>query len=510
MNLAKHRWPWVLVVASALGCPNKDADGDDAPPTTPPTEDTSATVPADTGDTGAPAPTGTVTATAAASANIEAVFRVEATSTVAGEAWVEFGLDGALDRRTPSYAPNTSFSIPMIGLKEGRAYTWRVVVDTEAGPIASETQALLVPSAPAAIAGTALAMSTPDANIPYVLFSIVGAAGSYAAIVDIDGDLVWWHAAQRRNILFTPELARDGQSFLWGEYDSGKTLDIGRMYRVRVDGSEITSTRMLLSHHAAIEKPNGDIGWLGLDFRDVDVGGTVLRMATDRIYETPEGAADATPPTELFNTFDDHGGPPVLTCEHMTGDFDRFDEVDILEWTHGNSLAYVDEENAYYLNAKQTDWLLKIDGDTGELLWQLNGVGGDFTLPSGEPVWTSADEPTLFSHAHMSQVWKGGMVTFDNGDHRVPRISSAAELAWDETTMTAERVWEFFHPGGGSTYPLGDVRKLDDGSYLIGWGQLAEITHVSQDKRVLWQATVPEGYTLGRVRPLFDLYDVRP
>ena len=139
---------------------------------------------------------------------------------------------------------------------------------------------------------------------------------------------------------------------------------------------------------------------------------------------------------------------------------------------------------------------------TGELLWQLGGLGGDFTYPSGEPVWTSAFEPTLFSHAHMSQVWAGGMVTFDNGDHRAPQVSSIAELAWDEQARTVERVWEFYHPGGGHTYPLGDVKKLEDGSYLVAWGALSEFMVVDASAAVRWHATVPRLFTLGRILPL--------
>ena len=98
------------------------------------------------------------------------------------------------------------------------------------------------------------------------------------------------------------------------------------------------------------------------------------------------------------------------------------------------------------------------------------------------------------------------MVTFDNGDHRRPQVSSAAEIVWDETTMTAERVWEFYHPDGEHSLPLGDVRKRDDGSYLISWGAIREVMHVDADHTVLWHAEVPTGYTIGRVRPIDDLY----
>jgi len=106
----------------------------------------------------------------------------------------------------------------------------------------------------------------------------------------------------------------------------------------------------------------------------------------------------------------------------------------------------------------------------------------------------------------MSHVWEGGMVTFDNGDHRTPKVSSAAELSWDESALTAERVWEFYHPDSRATYALGDVKKLDSGNYLIGWGELAQIMEVSPQHEVIWEVDLPKEFTLGRVFHLDSLY----
>jgi hypothetical protein len=398
------------------------------------------------------------------------------------------------------------FLLPLSTLVHSQSYDV-VVTLSDAGGDELATQALPVtaPVPPGALTYIAGQNTAQPIEPGYIAMALIGGDdSSYLAVVDDQARLVWWKPAEEGQIIITPMLGRDGETFVWGEYDVTKLNDTGTWHRIRFDGTEATSRRLQLSHHAAVELPDGDLVWLAFDFRDVlNSDGVTRRMATDRLFTGPE--TYAAEPTELFNNFDDFPDLPTLTCEHMTSDFDRFDERDIVEWTHGNSLAYVDSEDALYINAKQTDWVLKIDGQTGELLWQLGGIGSDFTYPDGSPTWTSAFEPTLFSHAHMSHVWEGGMVTFDNGDHRTPKVSSAAELAWDEQARTVERVWEFYHPGGGHTFPLGDVKKLDDGTYLVGWGALSELMVVDPDHTVRWRATVPSMFTIGRVLPLESL-----
>ncbi len=65
------------------------------------------------------------------------------------------------------------------------------------------------------------------------------------------------------------------------------------------------------------------------------------------------------------------------------------------EWSHSNSIAYEPIEDAYYILPRFFDALLKIDGTTGDLIWQMGGIHGDFTSDEG---------PDLLQHAHFSHV----------------------------------------------------------------------------------------------------------
>lgn len=398
-----------------------------------------------------------------------------------------------------------SFMVPLSGLIYETDYDVQVeVFDGTDASLATDVLSLTSPDAPPFFPGIQGQIIGEAIAAEYVAFALIeNDVTAYVVIVDAQGRVVWWKQAEPGQAILTPVLSRDGDALLWGEYDADRGGDTGEWVRVELDGTGITRRAIPRGHHAAVEMPDGGVAWLGLDWRTVDnTDGESNHMAADTIFEGP--ATYDPNLVEVFNTFDDHGGPPAFTCEHMTDPFERFGESG-LEWTHGNSLVYVDSEDAFYLNAKTTDWLLKIDRSTGNLLWQLGGFGSDFTFTDGSPTFVSADDPVLVSHAHMSEAWEGGMVIFDNGDHRTPLISSVAEYAWDETQMTVDRVWSFDHPGSGNTYALGDIKKLSDGSYLVGWGTLSELMVVTSDHRVTWHVTIPSRYIVGRVLALEHL-----
>jgi hypothetical protein len=262
-----------------------------------------------------------------------------------------------------------------------------------------------------------------------------------------------------------------------------------------------------MGHHDFVDHDDGTVAFLGLEFRDVPISESSYRMGSDTLSFGPDGMTDADPPARLFSMFDDFPLEPVFTCPHIQHAEDHHGEEDVLEWTHGNSLMYVPEEDAYFVNDKFTDWLLKIDRPSGDLVWKMNGRESDFTQPNGDPVWVKPEQTTLWSHGHMSDIWSGGGLMFDNGDHHVPPLSKAVEFAWDEATMTAEPTWEFAHPTGGFTSALGDVRRMPGDNVLITWAGLGEVTEVTRDQRIVWQGRMdPEQQIVGRLVPIENLY----
>ena len=108
----------------------------------------------------------------------------------------------------------------------------------------------------------------------------------------------------------------------------------------------------------------------------------------------------------------------------------------------------------------------------------------------------------------MSQLWDGGMVVFDNGDHHDPQVSGVVEYAWDEASRTVEQVWRHTDPDGRFTSMMGDVRKLPSGNYLVSWSALGTIEEITPDHEVVWRANAGVGMVVGRVRWIEDLYSL--
>ncbi|MEZ4238261.1 MAG: M48 family metalloprotease [Myxococcota bacterium] len=448
-----------------------------------------------------------LTASAAPSAYVPSVAHVTV-SGAQGETFVEFGLDGAFDQRTPS-------GDHLMGLKASHSYDWRaVVVDADGVRHESEPGTFDVPAPPAELKPFTVTVDDPDAEWATSWPASSAAASTPSAvIIDRDGDPSGGPNTGG-TVMVTPELGLDHASILWSESDFEKWDDLGKLVRISLDGEARTETRLKMGHHDFAQLEDGRIGFLGLSFADVDIGGDSYRMASDTISVGPEGMTDADQPTLVFDMFRDFPLEPEATCNHVTSREPRLGEQNVAEWTHANSLMYLPETGAYYVNDKNTDWLFAVDAATGEVRWILNGRGGDFAQPDGEPVWNAVDQTTLWSHGHMSDIWDGGGLLFDNGDHHPSGGSRAVEFAWDEASMTAEITWSFEHPQGLKTPALGDVRRMPGDHVMVTWSGLGSIDEVARDggNRVVWEATYPgddlvsDGQTVGRIVPLADLY----
>jgi hypothetical protein len=439
-----------------------------------------------------------------------------------GESFVQYGQEQRFDKSTPR-REGQDHSIAVLGLKAGGTYQLKGVTETPDGNVwACEAIEVVVPYPPAElIRFTVTEPADPtrsELTDGYVLTTLIQTDTAWAVMLDQDADYVWWYPMPKGAIAVTSLPSLDGTAFMWGEYDREKAADIGVVRRVRLDGTEEQITRTYLGHHAFIEHADGTLGWLALAFDDVDVSPSEDRtdfqlIASDRILEAPLGHAEEKGFVEQFNMFDDSGMTVWLECGHQQADFDRYGYFDIHEWTHTNSFAYLPEQDAYFLYSKYTDSLLKIQrspepGGRASQVWQMSGLEGDFTHPNGDSVWRETADSDLWSHGHLSHVWEGGFVVFDNQDHGDPEVSRIVEYAYDEEAMTVEQVFVWPDPDGDHTPMMGDVRKLPGGNYLAGWsslGRINEIDPASGDK--VWEIQGDLGVVAGRVYPIPDPYD---
>ncbi|MBA2320091.1 MAG: aryl-sulfate sulfotransferase [Deltaproteobacteria bacterium] len=476
------RW-FVLLL---LACNGKDSD-------------TAGDAGADTDDTDGSTVAPGLIATVAPSPFVPAVGLV--TFAGAGTASVEYGLAGAFDHVTPT-VDGSAHTIAMIGLKAGQSYSWRaVVVDAAGQRLESAPGTFVVPAAPV----PALTVSAGDASAfaGSVMVSVIdrAVAKSWLAFADSDGDWVWWVETLGNGII-NAEFGNDGKSVVYGEYNNDEAIDSGHLVRVSMDGTTRTETRVLRGHHDFSEQPDGEFAFVSMEFATVPMEGTPepVKFGADTIRKGPEGMGDSDVPPIVFDTFEYTGAEPSFVCSHVEPTLTNFGiklgESAVLEWTHGNSLVYLPAQNAWYLNARYTDWLLKIDATSGQVLWELNGTGTRGSFTNG----------VLWSHSHLSDVWDGGALVFDNGDHHVPQDSRIVQVSWDEVEMTAGIDFEIEGPPGFAS-AIGDARRMPDGRVLGAWGNLGEVTIHSGDGAVLdWQAGLGSPRFAARARYADDLY----
>jgi hypothetical protein len=317
-----------------------------------------------------------------------------------------------------------------------------------------------------------------------------------------DGVAVWWWDLPDGWVTVSPA---------WSDHSAAVRYDAYAIeaeggtegHFVQLDGTATTSDLLLDGHHNAIETLPGQWAWIASDMHLSDDHADL----SNRIYTAPVG--DTSAPVELFNEFDSiYGGVAPTHCAHQTLPSLFVDGLPLFDWTHTNSITYAPGSDSLYVYGRYMDALWKLDRATGALQWQLGGPGGDFTTVAGGSLWDSSETSVLWSHAHMTDVWDGGALAFDNGDHADPKVSSVVEIAWDEQARTASEVWRYTHPAGAFMFVLGDARRTPEDTVLISWTMLGEVTEVDRSGAVLWEATVPGGLDISRVRHVNDLYDI--
>ncbi len=178
----------------------------------------------------------------------------------------------------------------------------------------------------------------------------------------------------------------------------------------------------------------------------------------------------------------DAGGHEVLRWSSW-GDIPLADNLsgNLVEYAHINSV-FVDTDGNLIASLRGVSALVKINRETGELMWTLGGRSSDFAM----------DDPLggFCGQHHAQRLPNGHILLFDNGADCAPGgadrgVSRAAEYAVDEVNHTAELVWS--HSQGLYGFATGSVQRFDNGNTLIGWGTAAVITEVDETGQILFE-----------------------
>lgn len=162
-----------------------------------------------------------------------------------------------------------------------------------------------------------------------------------------------------------------------------------------------------------------------------------------------------------------------------------------IDFAHLNTVE-LDDDGMILLSFKNLNQFIKVDRQTGEIIWRLGGKRNDFTFINEH----EENAPVYFSRQHdIRRIENGNITFFDNGNDHKKRLSRGVEYQLDEENMIATLVWDFYHPANVYSFAQGSTQRLPNGNTLIGWGVASWIV----GKPVFTEVT-PDG------KIAFDMY----
>ena len=246
------------------------------------------------------------------------------------------------------------------------------------------------------------------------------------------------------------------------------------------------------------------------DIQLVDGGGYILQSYHDSYIDMsqyiPNGHANALVKSELvIQEFDSDDNLIFEWYAHEHLNIADYSNLNIFlpefTWMHGNSIE-IDFDDNLILSNRRSDEAIKINRNTGEVIWILGGPVSDFDFLN--------DIYNGFSKQHdIRRLENGNLLVFDNGTNHVPQLSRIVEYELDMENMTADVIWEYSHPNEYVGLSMGSVQRLDNGNTLINWGNVegygAILTEVNTEKEIVMEIIFTEGFKIYKARK-FDWY----
>jgi hypothetical protein len=134
-----------------------------------------------------------------------------------------------------------------------------------------------------------------------------------------------------------------------------------------------------------------------------------------------------------------------------------------IDVVHGNAIEIAPDNNLL-LSPRNLNEITKVDRNTGEIIWRLNGKNNMFEFIN--------DDGFLFSGQHDCRILSNGNLSiFDNGTYiPAPEFSSMVEYAIDEENYTATMVRRLRNDPDIFGSIMGSARELPNGNIVAGWG----------------------------------------
>lgn len=142
-----------------------------------------------------------------------------------------------------------------------------------------------------------------------------------------------------------------------------------------------------------------------------------------------------------------------------------------VDYVHTNAIE-ADQDGNLLISNRNTSNIIKIDRQTGNILWRLGGKANQFNFLND----------VGFSNQHdIRRLANGHITLFDNGNGHVPPHSRAVEYEINEQNQEITRVWQY--PEDTSLFSpfMGSAQRLENGNTIIGWGGIPMVSEIRPD-----------------------------
>lgn len=325
--------------------------------------------------------------------------------------------------------------------------------------------------------------------------------GSYLIALQNDGTPAFWQAADGGRI-FNFGVAVTGERYFFRVTDnglgSGAAMD--GSYWVLDDNDEIVREYHIqgdnTAPHEFIMLENGNAILISNPVREMDMtadGGHPEALVVGLMVQEITADGEVVFEWDAWDFFD--VGDTVAKIML------RAEPPNPVSYIHGNGMT-IDLDGNWIISLRRFDSLIKIDRDTGELLWVMGGV------ESAHNEFTFINDPMNgFSGQHHPTILpNGNLLLFDNGSLHEPQQSRVVEYELDPENRTATLVWSY--TDGRYSGTMGSAQRLSNGNTLIGWGSApptgSSMTEVNADGEVVYALSLPPSqinYRVYRIEP---------
>lgn len=473
---------------------------------------------------------------------------------------------------SPTKELSSQFEVPIFGMRAGRSHAvTATLTDAKGNATVSEVMTFDTPLLPDAFPTPRVTVHNKDAMEPGVtLFNVNGrwnAEGKSlpenfapAIIVNDLGEIIWYYLPSDHKVHDIRRMPNGNFIYeIWpgtgGMVEIDMLGNILRRWHFTGTAKDVAEGSIPVAtdsfHHDFVQLPNGNFLLLSSENRVIDNWYTSetdamaprapANVIGDVIIEiTQEG--EVLREWKLHDILDPYRiAYNSLRKNFWDTHYDGVVEGPVSDWTHGNAIIFEEHDNSFVMSLPYQDAVIKIDMDSGDLVWIL-GNHDNWQEPWSDKLLTPVGAlEWSYKHHAISHTENGTYLLYDNGVARsspfAPKMplaesySRAVEYSVNEETMEVSQVW-VYGPDDEKFYAryLGDVDwqpQTDNVLVTIGaqetdaegnnvppgpdtqrWARLVELTH-EQPAQKVWELRLQEadsGWAIYRAERLPTLY----